>query len=100
PIVRAVRWVPARAGVACTRTARSADPGGRLAGMTVGAILRPHNAPAEHHMAASDYEVLDERFRNCVNRTAHVERLWTGARWTEGPVYFTAGIYVLLSDIP
>ena len=27
-------------------------------------------------MAASDYEVLDERFRNCVNRTAHVERLW------------------------
>ena len=23
-------------------------------------------------MAASDYEVLDERFRNCVNRTSHV----------------------------
>src|SRR5256714_3721933 len=51
-------------------------------------------------MAASDYEVLDERFRNCVNRTAHVERLWTGARWTEGPVYFPAGRYTLFSDIP
>ena len=25
-------------------------------------------------MAASDYEILDERFRNCVNRTSHVER--------------------------
>ena len=59
-------------------------------------------APAfpEHNMSASDYEVLDERFRNCVNRTSHVERLWTGARWTEGPVYFPAGKYVLFSDIP
>jgi gluconolactonase len=51
-------------------------------------------------MAASDYEVFDERFRDCVNRTSHVERLWTGARWTEGPVYFPAGKYVLFSDIP
>src|SRR5437764_617653 len=51
-------------------------------------------------MAASDYEVLDERFRACVNRTSHVERLWSGARWTEGPVYFPAGKYVLFSDIP
>ena len=51
-------------------------------------------------MAASDYDVLNERFRNCVNRTSHVERLWTGARWTEGPVYFPAGRYTLFSDIP
>jgi gluconolactonase len=51
-------------------------------------------------MAATDYEVFDERFRDCVNRTSHVERLWTGARWTEGPVYFPAGKYVLFSDIP
>jgi len=51
-------------------------------------------------MAASDYEVFDERFRSCVNRTSHVERLWTGARWTEGPVYFPAGRYTLFSDIP
>jgi gluconolactonase len=51
-------------------------------------------------MAASDYEVLDERFRDCVNRTSHVQKLWTGARWTEGPVYFPAGKYLLFSDIP
>jgi len=51
-------------------------------------------------MAASDYEVFDERFRDCVNRTSHVERLWSGARWTEGPVYFPAGRYTLFSDIP
>jgi gluconolactonase len=51
-------------------------------------------------MAASDYENFDERFRDCVNRTSHVERLWTGGRWTEGPVYFPAGRYLLFSDIP
>ena len=51
-------------------------------------------------MAASDYEILDERFRDCVNRTSHVQRLWSGARWTEGPAYFPAGRYLLFSDIP
>jgi len=51
-------------------------------------------------MAAADYDVLDERFRDCVNRTSHVQKLWTGARWTEGPVYFPAGKYLLFSDIP
>jgi len=51
-------------------------------------------------MAASDYEVLDEGFRDCVNRTSHVQKLWTGARWTEGPAYFPAGKYLLFSDIP
>ena len=51
-------------------------------------------------MSMSDYEVLDDRFRSCFNRTSHVERLWTGARWTEGPVYFPAGRYTLFSDIP
>ena len=51
-------------------------------------------------MASNDYEILDERFRACFNRISHVERLWTGARWTEGPVYFPAGRYLLFSDIP
>jgi gluconolactonase len=46
------------------------------------------------------YVVLDERFRACFNRTAEVERLWTGARWTEGPAYFPAGRYLVWSDIP
>ena len=29
-----------------------------------------------------------------------VERIATGMRWAEGPVYFPAGRYVLFSDIP
>jgi gluconolactonase len=32
--------------------------------------------------------------------TMAVERVATGMRWAEGPVYFPAGRYVLFSDIP
>src|SRR5579859_312611 len=32
--------------------------------------------------------------------TSAVERIATGMRWAEGPVYFPAGRYVLFSDIP
>ena len=32
--------------------------------------------------------------------TMAVERIATGFRWAEGPVYFAAGRYVLFSDIP
>jgi gluconolactonase len=51
-------------------------------------------------MSLGPYEYLDERFRACVNRTAQLEKLWTGARWTEGPVYFPASRSLLFSDIP
>jgi gluconolactonase len=46
-------------------------------------------------------QVLDEdRFGSFKIGNAAVERLWTGARWTEGPVYFGDGRYLLFSDIP
>src|SRR4249919_2426776 len=32
--------------------------------------------------------------------TMAVERVATGFRWAEGPVYFAAGRYLLFSDIP
>jgi gluconolactonase len=51
-------------------------------------------------MAATDYEILDPRFRRLINGTAHVEKLYTGCRWAEGPAYFAAGRYVVWSDIP
>lgn len=51
-------------------------------------------------MAASDYEILDARFRNLITASANVERLWTGCRWAEGPAYFPAGRYLVWSDIP
>lgn len=51
-------------------------------------------------MAASDYEILDDRFRACVNGNAHVEKLYEGTRWAEGPAWFAAGRYLVWSDIP
>jgi gluconolactonase len=48
----------------------------------------------------TDYDIIDSRFRECFNRTARVERLWTGGRWTEGPAYFGGGRYLIFSDIP
>ncbi len=46
------------------------------------------------------FEVLDAEFEGCFVGHARVERLWTGARWSEGPVWFAAGQYFLWSDIP
>jgi len=43
---------------------------------------------------------LDPRFDRYRQGNAAVERLWTGARWAEGPVWFGDGRYLLFSDIP
>lgn len=43
---------------------------------------------------------LDPRFQACLIGHARVERLWSGARWSEGPAWFAAGRYLLWSDIP
>lgn len=51
-------------------------------------------------MAASDFEILDERFRHCVKQSARLERLYEGCRWAEGPAYFPAHRSLVWSDIP
>lgn len=45
-------------------------------------------------------EIVDERFRALTVWNDIVERLWTGGRWLEGPVWFGDGRYLLFSDIP
>lgn len=45
-------------------------------------------------------EAFDPRFNACLIGHARIERLWSGARWLEGPVWFAAGRYLLMSDIP
>ena len=45
-------------------------------------------------------EVVDPRFAKCRIISAAVERLYTGTRWAEGPVWFGDGRYLLFSDIP
>jgi gluconolactonase len=45
-------------------------------------------------------EVIDPRFTKYKVVNAAVERLYTGTRWAEGPVWFADGRYLLFSDIP
>jgi gluconolactonase len=45
-------------------------------------------------------EVLDESFLNLRLFNASVEKLASGLRWAEGPVWFGDGNYLLVSDIP
>ena len=45
-------------------------------------------------------EVLDKRFKKYLMGNTAVERLWTGARWAEGPVWFGDARCLLFSDIP
>jgi gluconolactonase len=59
----------------------------------------------EYHKPEKNYPdpsivILDKRFAKYVQINAAVERLWTGARWLEGPVWFGDGKYLLFSDIP
>ena len=40
------------------------------------------------------------RFRKLALPYIHVEKLYTGCRWAEGPAWFAAGRYLVWSDIP
>lgn len=46
------------------------------------------------------FELIHESFGECFVGHARVERLWSGARWSEGPAWFAAGRYLVWSDIP
>ena len=45
-------------------------------------------------------ETLEEEFKKYVIFNTSVERLYTGCRWVEGPIWFGDGGYLLFSDIP
>jgi len=54
----------------------------------------------ERYGIRGDFRLHDTRFRGLVPPNAFVEKLYSGARWAEGPVYFPAGDFLLFSDIP
>ncbi|HEV8501217.1 MAG TPA: SMP-30/gluconolactonase/LRE family protein [Casimicrobiaceae bacterium] len=48
----------------------------------------------------TSFEVIDPRFHQVALPYIHVERLYTGCRWAEGPAWLAAGRYLVWSDIP
>lgn len=51
-------------------------------------------------LEGAGFDSFDPAFAACFVGHARVERLWTGARWSEGPAWFAAGRYLVWSDIP
>jgi gluconolactonase len=47
-----------------------------------------------------EYVIIDPSFRRLINRNMRLIQLWSGAAWTEGPVYFGDADHLLFSDIP
>jgi gluconolactonase len=54
----------------------------------------------EKTMLTDDFVVLDPRFATLAMGNVHVETLFTGCRWAEGPAWFGGGRYLVWSDIP
>jgi gluconolactonase len=52
------------------------------------------------HIPDPAIEVVDERFASLVVGQEVVQRLWTGGRWLEGPVWFGDRRCLLFSDVP
>ena len=46
------------------------------------------------------YNIIQQRFNDCIRSSARIERLYDGCRWTEGPAYFPAHRSLVWSDIP
>lgn len=67
------------------------------AGMAVGAAAKDWNIA---HYPDPAIEVVHPSFAKYDAKNAAIERLYTGARWAEGPVWFGDGRYLLFSDIP
>src|SRR5215470_15822743 len=52
------------------------------------------------HYPDSSFKVLDPSFLKYRPTVVGVERLATGLAWSEGPVWFGDGRYLIWSDIP
>jgi gluconolactonase len=79
---------------------------GVAAGAAVGVALQPCAGAQQQERKTpvpypdSAIETVDQRFAKYVVGNAAVERLYTGARWAEGPVWFGDGRHLIFSDIP
>ena len=69
------------------------------AGTAFGARAFARDWSAPGHYPDPDIVALDPRFRFNVG-TGGIERLYTGCRWSEGPVYFRDQRCLIWSDIP
>jgi gluconolactonase len=70
-----------------------------MAAIAAGRTARAEWEPSERYPDPL-VRILDPSFAAYQQRNAKVERIATGMRWSEGPVWFGDGRYLLWSDIP
>jgi gluconolactonase len=73
--------------------------GGSLAVNAMGAA-KDWSLPKHTQYPDPAIEILHPSFAPYRQGNAAIERLYTGARWAEGPVWFGDGRYLVFSDIP
>lgn len=83
---------------------------GAIAGTAAGLLLRPFEARAQPPRDFSpdtpieypdpDLVALDPRFQPYIVFNTPIQRLYTGALWSEGPAWNGVGRYLVWSDIP
>src|SRR5215467_8145718 len=75
---------------------------GAVTALAVDPLARATGLDQKNPVAYPDpaVEVVDPRFAKYRVLSAAVERLYTGTRWAEGPVWFGDGRYLVFSDIP
>src|SRR5467141_605985 len=58
------------------------------------------NAPPNVYGFDPDIVIVDPLFTQYVQGNTPIQRLWTGALWSEGPAWNGQGRYLVWSDIP
>src|SRR5256884_1440526 len=58
------------------------------------------NAPPNVYFVDPDVITVDPSFNALRQANAPIQRLWTGALWSEGPAWNSQGRYLVWSDIP
>src|SRR5262245_64446661 len=58
------------------------------------------NAPPNVYFTDPDVISVDPSFNGLRQPNAPIQRLWTGALWSEGPAWNSQGRYLVWSDIP
>jgi gluconolactonase len=53
-----------------------------------------------NQIEGTGFKIIHDDFKACIINHARVERLFTGARWLEGPAYLPAQQALIFSDIP
>ena len=83
--------------------ARAQTPGGPVAPPSTVTMpprdFGPNGAPTTYFWDP-DVVAVDPSFNGLAQPNAPIQRLWTGALWSEGPAWNAQGRYLVWSDIP